>query len=323
MKIRTFILLSAICCLIVLPNAGSRSRATGQTKRDPPRLVTLLKRTKIGERDNYTLAAFSFKYGVNGDAALKLTRNNWDLLFGNSPTPDAFDVTMVTDDCSRIKDLGEWKWIDPIDVSPLPAYPEPKREPSVKAIVGHMYLVHSKDRDSDHYALFRVESLVPGQQVTISWKLIPPPTVDATKFVTLVKRQTRDGKDNYTRAAFSFRHGINGDDALPITRNNWDLLFGNSPTPDSFDVTMVTDDCSRIKDLGKLNWPDKFDVPELPAYLEPTREPSVEAIVGHMYLVHTKDRDNDHYALFRVESLAPGESVTISWKLVPAPGPKG
>ena len=175
MKIRSLIFLSAICCLTVLPDAGSPSRATGQTISDAPQLATLLKRTKIGEQDNYTLAAFSFKYGVNGDAALKLTRNNWDLLFGNSPTPDAFDVTMVTDDCSRIKDLGKLNWTDKFDVPELPAYLEPTREPSVEAIVGHMYLVHTKDRDNDHYALFRVESLAPGENVTISWKLVPAP----------------------------------------------------------------------------------------------------------------------------------------------------
>lgn len=177
MKIKSLILLSAsfICCLIVLPNAGTRSRAVGQTMSDVPQYVSLLKRTKIGEQDNYTLAAFSFKYGVNGDAALKLTRNNWDLLFGNSPTLDAFDVTMVTDDCSRIKDLGKLNWTDNFVVPVLPAYLQPTREPSVKAIVGHLYLVHTKDRDNDHYALFRVESLVPGDNVMISWKLVPAP----------------------------------------------------------------------------------------------------------------------------------------------------
>lgn len=137
--------------------------------------------------------------------------------------------------------------------------------------------------------------------------------------ITLLARKKVDDVDNYTRAAFSFKYGVNGDAALKVTRNNWDLLFGNSPLPDAFDVTMVTDDCSRIKDLGALNWSDAFDVPALPAYPQPTREPSVKAIVGHMYVVHTKDRDNDHYALFRVESLEPGMSVTISWKLVASP----
>jgi len=137
--------------------------------------------------------------------------------------------------------------------------------------------------------------------------------------VTLVARRQREGFDNYTRAAFSFKYGANGDSAQKIVRNNWDVLFGNSLDADIFDVTMVTDDCSRIRDLGKLDWSEIVNVPVLPAYTTPTREPSVQAVVGHIYEIHVKDRDNDHYALFRVESLAARESVTISWKLAPSP----
>ncbi len=132
----------------------------------------------------------------------------------------------------------------------------------------------------------------------------------------LARRQRADGVDNYVQAAFSFKHGVNGDAGRRITRNNWDLLFGNSPDADTFDVTMVTDDCSRIKDLGAFNWWDDFQIPELPAHAEPTREPGVKVIVGHLYLVHSKDRDDDHYAMFRVEALDPGVSVTISWQLI-------
>jgi hypothetical protein len=137
--------------------------------------------------------------------------------------------------------------------------------------------------------------------------------------VTLLARKKVDGVDNYSQASFSFKYGMNGDAALKTTRNNWDLLFGNSPLPDAFDVTTVTDDCSRIKDLGALNWSDTFNVPSLPAHLKPTRDPSVKAIVGHIYVVHSKDTGDDHYALFRVESLEPGKSVTISWKLITSP----
>lgn len=141
-------------------------------------------------------------------------------------------------------------------------------------------------------------------------------TIGAPQLVTLLSRHKADGVDNYTQAAFSFKHGINGNAALPVTRNNWDVLFGDGAKSDTFNVTMVTDDCSRIKDLGALTWWDNFQVPELPAHPEPRREPSVKAMVGHLYLVHTKDRDNDHYAMFRVEALDPGVSVTISWQLI-------
>ena len=145
------------------------------------------------------------------------------------------------------------------------------------------------------------------------------PSSGEPQMVTLLARKTVAAYDNYTQAAFSFKYGGNGACAVKVTRNNWDILFGNSPVPDAFDVTMVTDDCSRIKDLGGLNLSDTFKTPVLPAYPVPTREPSVKAVVGHMYVVHTKDRDNDHYALLRVESLVSGESVTISWKLIASP----
>ena len=154
----------------------------------------------------------------------------------------------------------------------------------------------------------------------------PPPVLGQhaeinPQFVTLVARRKTDDSDNYTRAAFSFKHGVNGDEARRLTRNNWDILFGNSPDRDVFDVTMVVDDCSRIRDLGPLNWYDSFTVPSLDAYPKPTREPSVSAVAGHMYVVHSRDTDSDHYALFRVEALQPLQSVTISWKLIPPPDP--
>jgi hypothetical protein len=151
------------------------SPALGQHPEITPQNATLVARRKIDGYDNYDLAAFSFKYGGNGPITRGLTRNNWDLLFGNAQDRDIFDVTMVTDDRSRIKDLGELSWYDTFTVPSLEAYPEPTREPSVNVVAGHMYLVHSKDRDTDHYALFRVETLLPLQSVTISWKLIPKP----------------------------------------------------------------------------------------------------------------------------------------------------
>lgn len=151
--------------------------AFGQSLELMPKTVSLVSRRKVGEYDNYSKAAFSFKYGMNGDESLKLTHNNWDLLFGDS---DTFDVTMVTDDCSRIQDLGEFGWFDSLRVPVLVPHPQPAREPSVPAIVGHMYVVHTKDRDNDHYALFRVEYLEPNVCVTISWKLILAPKDDET-----------------------------------------------------------------------------------------------------------------------------------------------
>jgi hypothetical protein len=144
------------------------------------------------------------------------------------------------------------------------------------------------------------------------------------KTVTLEARVSTKESDNYTKAAFSFKRGANGDEGRKLTRNNWDILYGNNPGRDGFDVSMVVDDCSRILDLGKHQWSELFDLPQLSAYLEPTREPSVKALEGHMYLVRSKDQSTDHLSLFRVEKVTQGKSVTISWKLVSdlMPSPK-
>ena len=45
----------------------------------------------------------------------------------------------------------------------------------VRAVVGHIYVIHVVDDVRDFYALFRVDSLQKGDQCTISWKLIAPP----------------------------------------------------------------------------------------------------------------------------------------------------
>lgn len=143
-----------------------------------------------------------------------------------------------------------------------------------------------------------------------------------TKTAALESRRSIDGKDNYADATFSFEKGVNGEAARELTRNDWDLQFFTSRRNDGaivgdfFGVTMVVDDCSRIKDLGALDWSDNFEIPNLPAHEKPTREPDVKAIVGHIYLVHTKDSETDLHALFRVEELKSGESVKISWKLI-------
>ena len=134
--------------------------------------------------------------------------------------------------------------------------------------------------------------------------------------ITLLARQKHH---DYEKATFSFEHGIRDDPGLKLTLNDWDLQFGNGG--DALDVTMVTDDRSRIKDLGAMRWSDVRKVPELPAHPVPTREPGVPAIVGHMYLVHTRDSNSDFYALFRVEELIHGDSCTITWKIVPNPEP--
>jgi hypothetical protein len=151
-------------------------------------------------------------------------------------------------------------------------------------------------------------------------------TADSLTKTALLQSRHRDdvaGIDNYEYATFSFLVGQNGPEAKKLTRNDWDVSFFARTEAqikrDYFDVTMVVDDRSRIVDLGFLGWGDPIELPELPAYEKPTREKSVEAKIGHMYYVHTADRDSDHYALFRVEEMKSGVNVSISWKLLGKP----
>ena len=120
-------------------------------------------------------------------------------------------------------------------------------------------------------------------------------------------------------AAFNFEIGANDPEAQQLCRNDWDILFGNSAAGNFFDVTMVSDDRSRLRDLGRLSWDDKYQVRRLSAYEEPERDPSVKAVEGHLYLIHVWDTNNNRYALFRVERLEPGKSVEIIWKVIPTP----
>lgn len=63
----------------------------------------------------------------------------------------------------------------PQPTSPLPLHKAKGDVVSVKAVVGHMYVVHILDRASDYYALLRVEALERGDNCTITWKVIPAP----------------------------------------------------------------------------------------------------------------------------------------------------
>ena len=166
-----------------------------------------------------------------------------------------------------------------------------------------------------------------------NWRDIAP------KSVTLYSRaKYKDKFEGYGKSTFSFKHDIRSDTGREVTGNNYELEYGGidwNGDSDWFKVTMVTDDCSRIKDLGALNWSDIFDVPYLSASVAPQkgdRMPSktetyeessngqvTKVVAGHIYVLHSKDSDSDFYTLFRVDKLVPSNEVTISWKVVPSP----
>lgn len=145
---------------------------------------------------------------------------------------------------------------------------------------------------------------------------------------------------DFAKANFNFQLGVRGDSVSPPTRNIYDLRYGGvsyDGDNDWLDVPISHGSRSKIIDMGPLNWSDAFDIPVLPANPEPyngartilsgeekfarslPENTLVNAIVGHMYLLHAKSKERDLYVLFRVESLKSGDEVTITWKVIPSP----
>jgi hypothetical protein len=145
---------------------------------------------------------------------------------------------------------------------------------------------------------------------------------------------------DFAKANFNFGLGARGDSESPFTRNVYDVRYGGISLEgdnDWLDVPISHGSRSQIKDLGEFNWSDVYDIPFLNANPVPhsgemslsynsgkliTVFPEgvlVRAVVGHMYLVHSKDENRDLYVMFRVEAVKPGDECTITWKQVPSP----
>jgi len=113
--------------------------------------------------------------------------------------------------------------------------------------------------------------------------------------------------DPYVVSTFSFEFGTRDD--VQLVRNDWDLAFGNGEN--TFDVRMVVDDRSRIFDLGAV---DLGTAPLPDAAVKPDDGKPVEAVKGHVYLVHTVDFDTDLWTRFRVLEIEPMKWVTFEWQ---------
>jgi hypothetical protein len=156
--------------------------------------------------------------------------------------------------------------------------------------------------------------------------------------VTLFARSTY-GAAGYGSAAFNF-NGVRSDARAwrQVFRNKPHLVYGNAVLGgdhDYFEVAFGWEQINRIKDLGELEWSEVGNTPQLllanqqsRPYRVPHRGESYESasggrgtkvVVGHMYLEHYKDEQEEFYAMFRVETLEPNNKCTISWKVVPSP----
>ncbi|HEV2762196.1 MAG TPA: hypothetical protein VGV38_04310, partial [Pyrinomonadaceae bacterium] len=155
------------------------------------RTATLLPHAK----SDFYKATFNFALGVRGDSTQPPMRNRFHLHYGSftyDGDSDWIQIPRGHDSLSRIKDLGRLGWTDVYDVPFLPALQVPydgalmlssrggalvlsPEDTIVKAVAGHLYLVRVKDRETDLYAMFRIESLKPSEECHISWKVVPSP----------------------------------------------------------------------------------------------------------------------------------------------------
>ena len=177
-----------------VPGPPPLPRRLSPPRKSEPQQVTLFSRITQGGRDD-TRSAFNF-YGVRGDdkQGLRVTHNSVHLVYGNisiNRDTDWFEVSIGGDDSSRVRDLGEMQWADVSDAPLLPANPRPNRgvrfpgrgesyESSsdgrvTRAVARHMYVVHIKNSEEEFYAMFRVDSLVPSDHCSISWRVMRSP----------------------------------------------------------------------------------------------------------------------------------------------------
>lgn len=129
----------------------------------------LLSRQKHGD---YEKSTFSFEHGLRDDPEHAVTRNDWDLQFDNSAAarPDMFGVRMVRDDISLFADLGELGFAD---VDPAKAA-EVRMLDELECFVGHLYVVHTMDTETNRWAFFRVIVHHSNDSVRIEWLALDP-----------------------------------------------------------------------------------------------------------------------------------------------------
>jgi hypothetical protein len=122
--------------------------------------------------EDYEAATLSFTWATVADDERVL--NDWDLLYGNDrhEDRDLFHVNMVTDDRSCIVDLGPVSFADvpeTVDATEC-ALPD-----GVEVALGHAYLVHTRDSNTQQWAVFRVVAHQVNQSVAVRWVRSPDP----------------------------------------------------------------------------------------------------------------------------------------------------
>ncbi len=118
-------------------------------------------------------------------------------------------------------------------------------------------------------------------------------------------------KDGNVAATFSFQHATRDD--VKATLNDWDFAFEQS----RIRVRTVTDDVGYIWNLGDTSMRSARSG----NFATTDREETAEVVLGRLYAVHTVDSNTDQWALMRVETVRPGESLIFSWVVLKDPAP--
>lgn len=135
-------------------------------------VVEPLAKLKPGEQRQVTIDTSGAdgapgKSGASGSPAASIVRGISEQV---SPS------LIRSDERSVSEAIAPTVWTPQPSIGPQSPKHEAKIDPLfVKAIAGHVYVIHVVDDSRDFYALFRVEALQRGDNCTVSWKLIPAP----------------------------------------------------------------------------------------------------------------------------------------------------
>lgn len=125
----------------------------------------------LGARSGYVAATYSFEKQTRDDA--KATGNDWDFVLSHGIEGPWLRVRTVTDDRSTIWDLGPIDFEQALrgDVQQVEA------QIGVKVRAHHLYLIHTLDRQSDHWVLLKALSIGEGEELIFEWRAVSDPTL--------------------------------------------------------------------------------------------------------------------------------------------------
>ncbi len=183
----------------------------------------------MGSPEGYIVSTYSFEHATRDD--VKKTRNDWDFCLSSGGELATIDVRMVVDDVSVIRDLGTVDWasiragrVDP-GVGAESAVPK----------VGHTFLIHTSDSDSELWILMRPEEIVHGESMIFSWVKIADP-----KVVRAALERDQVGMESPV-ARLQIHGGAGGGNGYRISLRGRTNVDGDSEASQSRDLRAIPD----------------------------------------------------------------------------------